>query len=40
MILEGDVVIATAFATPMGPVATASMIIVDADRRGPASDAG
>ncbi len=34
VILEGDAVIATALATPMGPVATANMIIVDADRRG------
>ena len=34
VILDGESVIATALATPMGPVATASMIIVDADRRG------
>ncbi len=34
VILEGDAVVATAFATPMGPVAIANMIIVDAGKRG------
>ncbi len=34
VILEGDTVVATAFATPMGPVAIANMIIVDAAKRG------
>lgn len=34
VILDGETVLATALATPMGPVATASMIIVDGARRG------
>ena len=34
VILDGETVLATALVTPMGPVATANMIIVDAARRG------
>ncbi len=34
VILDGETVVATAFATPMGPVAIANMIIVDVQRRG------
>lgn len=34
VILEGETVLATALVTPMGPVATAGMIIVDGTRRG------
>jgi GNAT superfamily N-acetyltransferase len=34
VILDGEAVLATALVTPMGPVATANMIIVDAARRG------
>lgn len=34
VVLEGETVLATALVTPMGPVATANMIIVDAARRG------
>ncbi len=34
VVLDGDLVVATALVTPMGPVATANMIIVDAARRG------
>lgn len=34
VVLDGDRVVATALATPFGAVATANMIIVDAERRG------
>ncbi|MCU0819225.1 MAG: GNAT family N-acetyltransferase [Beijerinckiaceae bacterium] len=34
VVLDGETVLATTLVTPMGPVATASMIIVDGERRG------